>query len=159
MQTRVFTIIAFSVSVLFMSCGNSQQPAAAADSSKAAAVQKFPEPTDSTANGLHPYYPTEQNILGKWVLHSPTDTVHGQTDSYIEFMPDHTIAVANYTLAKPVKWELNGNVLIMTHESGDPLEKGRLLNDTLVIEAVSDTSVHYFNLHEPNFLLYLTRRR
>jgi hypothetical protein len=159
MQTKIFMIGALFVSALLTSCGNSQQAGAAADSSKAAAVQKFPEPTDSLANGLHPYYPTEQNILGKWVLHNPTDTIHGQTDSHIEFLPDHTIAVQNYTLIKPVKWELNGNVLIMTHESGDPLEKGRMLNDTLVIEAVSDTSVHYFNLHEPNFILHLSRKK
>lgn len=155
----MLTIGALLFSVLLASCGDSQQAGATADSTKAAVVQKFPEPTDSLANGLHPYYPTEQNILGKWVLHNPTDTVHGQTDSHIEFLADHTLAVENYPLLKPVKWELNGNVLIMTHESGDPLEKGRLLNDTLVIEAVSDTSVHYFNLHEPNFILHLSRKR
>jgi hypothetical protein len=34
-----------------------------------------------------------------------------------------------------------------------------MLNDTLVLEAVSDTTIHYFNLHEPNFIMYLKRKQ
>jgi hypothetical protein len=151
-------IVSAIISLSLLSCGEGQDKAAIADSTTTVA-QKFPDPTDSTAAGLHPYYPTESNILGKWILPDPTDTTPEDSQGYIEFLADHTLKAIGHPNLKPVKWELNGNVLVMTHESGDPLEKGRMLNDTLVLEAVSDTSVHYFNLHEPNFIMHLKRKR
>jgi hypothetical protein len=158
MYRKSILIGATLVLAMMYSCGGSQDKSAAADS---ASVQsrKFPEPTDSLAGGLHPYYPTEQNIIGKWALPDPTDTTPESTEGFIEFLADHSMKAQNHPYAKPVKWALSGNVLVITHESGDPVEQGRMLNDTLVLEAVSDTTIHYFNLHEPNFIMYLRRKK
>jgi hypothetical protein len=158
MRTRQSIIVSAIISLSLLACGEGQDKAATADSTTAV-KQTFPEPTDSTAAGLHPFYPTESNILGKWVLPDPTDTTPEDTQGYFEFLADHTLKVEGRPDLKPLKWELNGNVLVMTHESGDPLEKGRILSDTLVVEAISDTSIHYFNLHEPNFIMYLKRKK
>jgi hypothetical protein len=159
MQMKITFILSIVLSLMLLSCAGGGDQAAKTDT-LATVSKKFPEPTDSTANGLHPFYPTEQNVLGKWILPDPIDTTPLDSDGYIEFLADHSMAVGSkYTLSKPIKWELNGNVLVITHESGDPLEKGRIFNDTLVLEAVSDTSVHYFNLHEPNFIMHLRRKK
>lgn len=159
MQLKISTILSFALPFVLMACGGGGEKSAKADTA-ATVAKKFPEPTDSTAGGLHPYYPTEQNILGKWILPEATDTTPHDSEGYIEFLADHSMSVGNNnSLSKPLKWELNGNVLVITHESGDPIEKGRILNDTLVLEAVSDTTVHYFNLHEPNFIMHLRRKK
>jgi hypothetical protein len=156
---KIFPIVSMVTLMVFaVACGNADNKEAGKDTT--AVVVKFPEPTDSTANGLHPFYPTEQNILGQWYLPESTDTTPLNSESaYIEFLADKTVKVTKFPSFKAVKWELNGNILVMTHESGDPIEKGRMLNDTLVLEAVSDTTLHYYNLHEPNFLMHLRRKK
>jgi hypothetical protein len=155
---KIFPIISMVTLMLFaMACGNTDNKEVGKDTT--AVAIKLPEPTDSTANGLHPFYPTEQNIIGQWILPDATDTTPLDTDSYIEFLADKSIKVTKYPSFKAMKWELAGNMLVMTHESGDPVEAGRILNDTLVLEAVSDTTLHYYNLHEPNFLMYLRRKK
>ncbi|HLO82564.1 MAG TPA: hypothetical protein VK166_16480 [Chitinophagaceae bacterium] len=155
---KIFTIISAAMLMVFaMACGNADTKETGKDTT--AVTVKFPEPTDSTANGLHPYYPTEQNILGQWYLPEPTDSTPRETESYIEFLADKSIKVTNNPGFKALKWELNGNVLIMSHQSGDPIEANRVVNDTLVLEAVSDTSLTYYNLHEPNFLMRLTKKK
>lgn len=151
----IITIV--TLTVFTIACGSSTNKEAAKDS--IAVKPKFPEPTDSTANGLHPFYPTEQNILGQWYLPEPTDSTPGTTDSYIEFLADKSLNLTNNPGFKALKWELNGNMLVMSHQSGDPIEAGRIVNDTLVLEAVSDTSLTYYNFHEPNFLMQLRRKK
>jgi hypothetical protein len=158
MMKKVFQVIFMvTLMVLAVACGNADNKDATKDT--IAAAVKFPEPTDSTAGGLHPFYPTEQNILGQWILPDATDSTPLDSDSYIEFMADKSVKVTKYPSFKAVKWELTGNMLVMTHESGDPVEAGRVVHDTLVLEAVSDTSLHYYNLHEPNFLMHLKRKK
>lgn len=155
---KIFPIIFMvSLMVFAMACGNTENKEAGKDTT--AVAVKFPEPTDSNANGLHPFYPTEQNIIGQWNLPDPTDTTPHDSESYIEFMADKSVKVTKFPTFKAVKWELTGNMLVMTHESGDPVEAGRIVHDTLVLEAVSDTSLHYYNLHEPNFLMHLKRKK
>ena len=153
---KIFTVLYIvAVSALIFSCGNTSEKKDAATD----VAIKFPEPTDSTAKGLHPFYPTEANITGQWYLPEPTDSTPHETDRYIEFLADKSVKVENAGDFNVTKWDLSGNMLIMTHESGDPIEKGRLLNDTLVVEAVSDSSIHYYHLHEPNFLMHLKKKK
>jgi hypothetical protein len=137
-------------------CGSSKNSENTKDT---VAMKIFPEPTDSTANGLHPYYPTEANILGQWYIPEPTDSVINDVDPYLEFLADKTVKTANSQDLKAVSWQLSGNTLVITHESGDPVEKGRMIHDTLVVEAVTDTSMHYYNLHEPNFIMHIKKRK
>jgi hypothetical protein len=127
--------------------------------SSTVAKRTFPQPTDSLANGLHPLYPTEENIVGKWILPHPMDTSANQHESYMEFLADKSVQVAEYPYLKPVKWQLNENKLILVHESLDPKEPGALINDTMVIEAVSDTTLHFYHINEPNFLMYLVKKK
>ncbi len=154
---KVFPTLSVLIMMFAVACGNAENRQSGKDT--VAVSPKFPEPTDSNANGLHPYYPTEQNIIGQWHLPEPTDSTPRETESYIEFMADKSVKVTRFPGFKAVKWELTGNMLVMTHESGDPIEAGRMVHDTLVLEAVSDTSMHYYNLHEPNFLMHLTRKK
>lgn len=154
---NIFLFSFATVSVMLAACGGGESKPAK-DTVAVASPAKFPEPTDSTANGLHPYYPTQANIQGKWIMPHPLDTsAHGH-ESYIEFLADQSVKVEEYPYLKPVKWALNGNQLILSHESMDSTRPG-LINDTMVIEAVSDTSMHYYHLHEPNFLMYLLKKK
>lgn len=148
-------VLLFAIALL-ASCN---QGAKTDNATAAKSEQKFPDPTDSTANGLHPFYPTEAKIIGQWYLPDPTDTVPGMPDHYMEFRADKTLFTSDSVRGTGVKWDLQGNMLIITHESGDPIEKGRFLNDTLVVEAISDTTAHYYNIHEPNFLMHLVRKK
>jgi Lipocalin-like len=154
---RIFQVLYIvAATALVWSCGNTEEKK---EMKTEVVAKKFPEPTDSTANGLHPFYPTEANLLGQWYLPDPTDSTPHETSSYIEFLADKSVKVENAAHFNVQKWELSGNMLIMTHESGDPIEKGRMVSDTLVVEAVSDTSVHYYHLHEPNFLMHLKKKK
>lgn len=153
----IYLLTFIVVTAILASCGGGESKPSA-DTVVVATPAKFPEPTDSTANGLHPYYPTQANIQGKWIMPHPLDTsAHGH-ESYIEFLADQSVKVEEYPYLKPVKWALSGNQLILSHESMDSSRPG-LTNDTMVIEAVSDTSLHYYHLHEPNFLLYLVKKK
>jgi hypothetical protein len=154
---KIFMVLCITaVSALIFSCGNTSEKK---EATAEVTAKKFPEPTDSTANGLHPFYPTDANILGQWYLPEPTDSTPQETDGYIEFLADKSVKVENAAHFNVTKWNLVGNMLIMTHESGDPIEKGRMVNDTLVVEAVTDSSVHYYHMHEPNFLMHLKRKK
>ena len=156
MKKLIYIPACLAFVAVLASC-NGAASTSGADSSKAA--QKFPDPTDSTADGLHPYYPTAEKIIGQWYLPDPTDTVPGMPDHYLEFKADKTLFTSDTVRGTGVKWDLQGNMLIITHESGDPIEKGRVFNDTLILEAISDTTAHYYNIHEPNFLMHLVRKK
>lgn len=158
---RAIKISLFTAALLltFSAC-NSGEEKKSADSTAVAAIKKvFPEPTDSLANGLHPLYPTEENIVGKWILPHPMDTSANKHESYMEFLADKSVKVEEYPYLKPVKWQLTHNELILLHESVEPGEAGKMLSDTMIIEAVSDTTLHFYHIHEPNFLMYLVKKK
>jgi len=141
---------------VFSECNNAEEKETAAVKTEA---RKFPESTDSLANGLHPNYPTEENIVGRWILPHPMDTSANKHESYMEFLADKSVQVAEYPYLKPVKWQLTDNQLVLIHESLDSGQTGQMLNDTMIIEAVSDTSLHFHHIHEPNFLMYLVKKK
>jgi hypothetical protein len=149
----------FYLTILLILTGCNGDAEKKSQDSSTVVKRTFPQSTDSLANGLHPLYPTEENIVGKWILPHPMDTSANQHESYMEFLADKSVQVAEYPYLKPVKWQLNENKLILVHESVDPKEPGALINDTMVIEAVSDTTLHFYHIHEPNFLMYLVKKK
>jgi hypothetical protein len=150
---------AFTLFMIFVACNNGEEKKKGESKNAVAKKKKFPESTDSLANGLHPYYPTQENVLGKWILPHPMDTTANKHESYMEFLPDNSVQVAEYPYLKPVKWQLTNNQLILMHESLDSGETGKMLSDTMIIEAVSDTTLHFYHIHEPNFLMYLVKKK
>ena len=155
-HSYIFSLSALVLFALLAACnGGAKTDTAATEGKKTS----FPDPTDSTANGLHPHYPTEDKLIGQWFLPDPTDTIPGMPEHYMEFRADKSLFTSDSIRGTAVKWDLKDNMLIITHESGDPIEKGRMLNDTLIIEAISDTTAHYYNIHEPNFLMHLVRKK
>ena len=83
---RIFqALYLIAASVLIWSCGNTTEKK---EATTEVVAKKFPEPTDSTANGLHPFYPTEANLIGQWYLPDPTDSTPHETSSYSEFLAD-----------------------------------------------------------------------
>lgn len=160
MRTIHKILLAFTLFVAFASCNNGEEKKS--EETTAAVVaekQKFPDPTDSLANGLHPFFPTEENIIGKWILPHPMDTTANKHESYMEFLADKSVKVEEYPYLKPVKWQLTHNELILMHESVEKGEAGKMLSDTMIIEAVSDTTLHFYHIHEPNFLMYLVKKK
>ena len=87
------------------------------------------------------------------------DTSANKHESYMEFLADKSVKVEEYPYLKPVKWELTHNELILLHESVEQGEAGKMLSDTMIIEAVSDTTLHFYHIHEPNFLMYLVKKK
>jgi Lipocalin-like len=145
---------------LFSACNSGEEKKTEENKTTAAVEKKnFPESTDSLANGLHPYFPTEDNIVGKWILPHPMDTSANKHESYMEFLADKSVKVEEYPYLKPVKWQLTHNELILLHESVEKGEAGKMLSDTMIIEAVSDTTLHFYHIHEPNFLMYLVKKK
>jgi hypothetical protein len=159
MRASYKILFAFILIGLFTACNSGEEKKTEESKTAVAEKKKFPESTDSLANGLHPHYPTEENILGKWILPHPTDTTTNKHESYMEFLADKSVKVEEYPYLKPVKWQLTHNELILTLESVDPKEPGKMMNDTMVIEAISDTTIHFYHLHEPNFLMYLVKKK
>jgi hypothetical protein len=152
-------LFAFLLIGLFASCNSGEEKKSEDTTAVAAVKQKFPESTDSLANGLHPHFPTEENIIGKWILPHPMDTTANKHESYMEFLADKSVKVEEYPYLKPVKWQLTHNELILLHESVEKGETGKMLSDTMIIEAVSDTTLHFYHIHEPNFLMYLVKKK
>jgi hypothetical protein len=77
----------------------------------------------------------------------------------MEFLADKSVKVQEYPYLVPSKWQLTDNQLILLHESTDPKEPGKMLGDTMIIEAVSDTTLHFYHINEPNFLMYLVKKK
>jgi hypothetical protein len=149
MQIQKYLLALAILSTTFIGCSDSN------NASKKAEKIKFPEPTDSLANGKHPYFPTAENILGKWKLHHPVDSSNLHY-SVIEFMEDNSVKSENYPFVTPEKWQLNGDTLVIAYKTSET-GAGSIIQDTLVVEAVSDTSLHFYYLHEPNFIAHWTR--
>jgi hypothetical protein len=150
-HTRLPTILYFLV-IATLACNDNQ-------TTSNQEKKKFPESTDSLAAGLHPHYPTEENIAGSWILPHPIDTSAHRNESYIELKPDKSIVVSEYPYLSPEKWELKGDSLIFYYSQTNVTKHGAPAIDTMVIEAVSDTTLHFFHLHEPNFLMYLVKKK
>ena len=144
------------VSISLFSCNNSKTGDAKATALDSLAKTVFPESTDSLANGLHPHYVTSQNILGKWVLHHPVDSSNSHL-SFIEFMADQSVKSENYPFVTPVKWALHKDSLVITYNPKEGSSSSPF-NDTLVVEAVSDSSMHFHYVQEPNFIAHWTRK-
>ena len=159
MRASYKILYAFILIGLFAACNGGEEKKAEESKTAVAEKKKFPESTDSLANGLHPLYPTEEKILGKWIMPHPMDTTANKHESYMEFLADKSVKVEEYPYAKPVKWELRDNELILTLDLNDPKEPGKMMNDTMIIEAISDTTIHFYHLHEPNFLMYLVKKK
>lgn len=151
--------LAFSLFMIFVACNNGEEKKAEETAAIAVEKIKFPESTDSLANGMHPHFPTEENIVGKWILPHPMDTSANKHESYMEFLADKSVKVEEYPYLKPVKWQLTHNELILLHESVEQGEAGKMISDTMIIEAVSDTTLHFYHIHEPNFLMYLVKKK
>jgi hypothetical protein len=143
----------------FTACNNREEKKSEETTAVAAEKQKFPESTDSLANGMHPHFPTEEKIIGKWILPHPMDSTANKHESYMEFLADKSVKVEEYPYLKPVKWQLIHNEFILMHESLEQGEAGKMISDTMIIEAVSDTSLHFYHIHEPNFLMYLVKKK
>jgi hypothetical protein len=152
-------LLSLLLPVLFAACNIGEEKKTEETKTAVAETKKFPESTDSLANGLHPHFPTEENIVGKWILPHPMDTTANQHESYMEFLADKSVKVQEYPYLKPVKWQLTHNELILLHESVEKGEAGKMLSDTMIIEAVSDTTLHFYHIHEPNFLMYLVKKK
>ena len=158
---RVIKICSFAITLLMIlvACNNGEEKKSEETTAVAVVKQKFPESTDSLANGMHPHFPTEENIVGKWILPHPMDTSANKHESYMEFLADKSVKVEEYPYLKPVKWQLTHNELILLHESVELGEAGKMISDTMIIEAVSDTTLHFYHIHEPNFLMYLVKKK
>jgi len=159
MRTIKIISFAFTLLIIFVACNNGEEKKSEETTAVPAEKQKFPESTDSLANGMHPNFPTEENIIGKWILPHPMDTSANKHESYMEFLADKSVKVEEYPYLKPVKWQLIHNELILMHESVEKGEAGKMTSDTMIIEAVSDTTLHFYHIHEPNFLMYLVKKK
>jgi hypothetical protein len=159
MRTIHKLIFAYTLPFVLAACNSGEGKKKEETSTAVPEKKKFPESTDSLANGLHPYFPTEENIVGKWILPHPMDTSANKHESYMEFLADKSVRVEEYPYLKPVKWQLTHNELVLMHESIEKGEEGKMLSDTMIIEAVSDTTLHFYHIHEPNFLMYLVRKK
>jgi Lipocalin-like len=159
MRASYKILFAFILTGLFAACNSGEEKKTEESKTSVVEKQKFPESTDSLANGMHPHFPTEENIIGKWILPHPMDTTANKHESYMEFLADKSVKVEEYPYLKPVKWELTHNELILLLESVDPKEPGKMFSDTMIIEAVSDTTIHFYHIHEPNFLMYLVKKK
>ena len=152
-------LLPFVLVGLFAACNGGEEKKTEETNTPVVVKTKFPESTDSLADGLHPHFPTEENIVGKWILPHPMDTSANKYESYMEFLADKSVKVEEYPYLKPVKWQLTHNELILLHESVEQGETGKMISDTMIIEAVSDTTLHFYHIHEPNFLMYLVKKK